>query len=1003
MKNRINISYLSRAFMTLFVMGAVSGCVNDDFATDGFEQTTIKDGLAVSPFVSESQEKHAYTRATTESEVNLNEKTLNTLDVFVEHVTGAKGDGTFLSQYHLPLPQGENVQEAADNFLAENWRDEGLVVGEKYNIYVAANNPLTKTTKDLKTFDVAALKGLVYNEDVDENGNKGVIINKNGTIKWNEAGTQPLGDIYKKQRIKSGDSQESATYEDSYGNIQYYRALTEEKQFMMDGVLTNWTPESGKKKQVFQPVIMNRAAAKIVLNVKFADDFINSLTKTKKTVNGVETWVDKPAAEQVFITGSPAWKFNNFAFGAPVFAPEKTPTAGVEVHNGDFSILHNQTYTGEDKHFSIVTYSYPNVWTDPTGAPSLVVSVGYTQGTGDDAVTTYNYYRIPIVPKDTKKLDRNYIYVIDAIIATRGSESHEDITEMDNLVYNVLEWNSQNNSDAIHNNVEAVQHLYLKVNPVIYTLRGDGDQTLIINYMKATGTEVGWKLFAINPSTEAKGEPVESTESNAVWGWFYDKDGKMKTTFSDWTHMGVEIEQSTEGKNNSSGTVTVTSTALYNRAIKYMLLRVYLKDNPLLYEDILIRHFPTDNIQSITGSWSSYHTTGGESTTIRQYSWNPVADGWAAGTYQSETVDVEVEATLEDYIADPTNVRRKNYDNYDMDDYIWSSDAWDYISYRTYWTAAVPQASRQAANSELNAYGPVDGYYWWGFGSENSRWYSDDYDWIQGSGNNRFYRYERFYISQYVKTEQRTRYYRDVEAPGTGNWVDWARDAGKTGTAKYDSRGDDPNCQNDLFHANIFSDGTVHYLNSTDQNNASIGNSYGNTYNNNHMYVIQISSTSDKYVLGKPLVTNNVSQDQVVAPAFMIASQIGIVSVPNYGTTWNSTTAADHCSKYMEVAVDGTRYTGWRLPTADEIEVIVNYQQGKFGNITISSEDRVIAEVLKGARYYNLSGGNTPTNISGASNGTFIRCIRELSAEEIDKLNGFDTLINKYQKKPNGN
>lgn len=948
MKKTNYIAILGHAFMALAVVGVMTSCADDAGTFDIFHGGN-GDGLTVLPTVSEAT---LVTRA--QSVEELMEKQLNTLDVFVEAVDDA---GTIMKQYHLVASTATPIQEAVNNWLADNWRAEGLVVGKNYNVYVAANNPKTK----VDIANVAALKALTYDEvsagvaTVDEETNN--ITNR-------------TGNIYK-QYVASNPRNHQTT----------------EKEFMMDCVLKNWTPDPTTRDQVFDAT-MNRAAAKIVLNVDFDADFLKSLTHEKKTVDGTETWVEKSADKKVTITGSPAWRFYNFAFGAPVFAPE-TQGAGLEVHSSTsqlFGAYDDATNTS----FQIITYTYPNKWLEAdyaTAAPSLVISIGYTE----NGNTTYNYYRIPLVKSDVTEINRNHIYVVNATIATRGSELHEDEDEIKDLHYYVLPWNDETNSAAIHNEVEAVQHLYLKVNPKVYTLRGDGDQSVIINYLKATGTEVGWKLFAINPTTEEKGEAVESTATNAIWGWFYDKNGKMKTTYSNWSHMGVTIAQSEEGTSGSKGTVTVTSTALYNRAIKYMLLRVYLKDNPTLYEDVIIRHFPTDNIQSITGLWSSYHTgTGGG--TVREYSWDPAADGWPAGTYQSEIVDVEIEATPAEYLAG--NAERSEYSGQiDMN----GSTGWIFgTDYRDYWTDAVPQASRQGANSEANAYKDSDGLYWWGEGSQNSRNYQNDYDWIQGTGGARYYRYRYFYYARYTKTEQRTRYYRDVEAPvGTGNWVDWERDAGKTGTAKYDSRGDDPNCENDSYHAHIFSNGTVHYLNSDYNNNASIGQSYGTSYNNNHMYVIQISSTSEKYVLGKPLVQNNVSNDQVVAPAFMIGSQLGIVT--NQG--WNNARAADHCSKYMEVAEDGTRYTGWRLPTADEIEVIVNYQQGRFGNITIASEDRVIAEVLKGANYYNLSGSSTPTGISGATNGTFLRCIRELSAEEIEKLNGFDKLIQKYQAK----
>ena len=82
----------------------------------------------------------------------------------------------------------------------------------------------------------------------------------------------------------------------------------------------------------------------------------------------------------------------------------------------------------------------------------------------------------------------------------------------------------------------------------------------------------------------------------------------------------------------------------------------------------------------------------------------------------------------------------------------------------------------------------------------------------------------------------------------------------------------------------------------------------------------------------------------------------------------------------------------------DEIEVIRDYQNGVFGNITIPANDRVMDGVLKGRYYFNLSGGTTASNWPGATqNRTYLRCIRELSAAEIEKLNGFDALIAKYQ------
>lgn len=233
MKNRSNISYFSYAFMTLFFMGAVSACVNEeDFGVDNsIKQNTAKEGLAVSPTVSESDLVLATTRA--QSVDSLKEKKLNTLDVFVEHVSTSDA-GKIMKQYHLT-----NATEGDLNLLANRWRQEGLEDGEKYNIYVAANNPLTSVTFG-NDVDIDSLKRLTYNEVT-----AGVAeLDVDGNIKKN-SGDATTGNIYKR-----------------YSEGITGRAYTKSKDFMMDGVIKNWTPNPATLDQTFD-VTMNRAAARL--------------------------------------------------------------------------------------------------------------------------------------------------------------------------------------------------------------------------------------------------------------------------------------------------------------------------------------------------------------------------------------------------------------------------------------------------------------------------------------------------------------------------------------------------------------------------------------------------------------------------------------------------------------------------------------------------------------------------------------------------------------------
>lgn len=148
--------------------------------------------------------------------------------------------------------------------------------------------------------------------------------------------------------------------------------------------------------------------------------------------------------------------------------------------------------------------------------------------------------------------------------------------------------------------------------------------------------------------------------------------------------------------------------------------------------------------------------------------------------------------------------------------------------------------------------------------------------------------------------------------------------------------------------------------------------------NNNQMYVVQITSTQqDKtdYKIGH--VTNidpntKLSQENVVSPAFMLASQLGTVLPFSYGVN-----ASKHCDKYVEVNMDGKKYTDWRLPTAAEIGIICKYQNNKSQN--------VMSEVLRAYSYWALDGSEVTANKNDSDTG-YVRCVRDLSPEEVKEL-----------------
>ena len=145
---------------------------------------------------------------------------------------------------------------------------------------------------------------------------------------------------------------------------------------------------------------------------------------------------------------------------------------------------------------------------------------------------------------------------------------------------------------------------------------------------------------------------------------------------------------------------------------------------------------------------------------------------------------------------------------------------------------------------------------------------------------------------------------------------------------------------------------------------------------NNHMYVIQITKSDGTYKIARPRFNNLKSDDHTVSPAFMLASQLGVVSAFD---TFKD--AANHCEKYVEVSKNKKRYDDWRLPTQEEINSIVEFQNDKKAANTM---DRV----LKGYYYWTANGGksdkvpgSTVDNRPGA-----VRCIRDLSPAEVQEL-----------------
>lgn len=421
--------------------------------------------------------------------------------------------------------------------------------------------------------------------------------------------------------------------------------------------------------------------------------------------------------------------------------------------------------------------------------------------------------------------------------------------------------------------------------------------------------------------------------------------------------------------------------------------------------DIVVTHKPVDEIEAFEGAWSS------RTNETYEYSYNPAADGWDPSlTYEFNTSIIIQENVTENMEVISTGTR----------DFRESIEG---VTFRSVVPSNYNGNNRSQFNSEANGYHASDGWVYWG---ENPQ--SGSYNNNEGSPNQRDYRsggtsyqYQNYYRIKYNANYSVVKVYYRLVA-NTVTWVDWDTDRTSHSTPK---RVFDEHFIAKVFYnntriygiedtqdqqGNYWSGYTYTYranahqstsYNRTDYTYGTNGMTYGQltgtngtniNLTNNKMYVIELNATSEKYVIGRP--TNN--NDHVVSPAFMIASQLG--ATPLFTGNTAATDALTHCQTYMEVGTDGTRYKGWRLPTREEIGIILGYQ---FVNI-----NQGMRPVLTGDYYWTLEGAAVKTGVNEDDDGINddekgiymdrskdgtsgnVRCIRDLTEEDLARLRG---------------
>ena len=144
---------------------------------------------------------------------------------------------------------------------------------------------------------------------------------------------------------------------------------------------------------------------------------------------------------------------------------------------------------------------------------------------------------------------------------------------------------------------------------------------------------------------------------------------------------------------------------------------------------------------------------------------------------------------------------------------------------------------------------------------------------------------------------------------------------------------------------------------------------------NKRLYTIQhsVTKSNNSYSVAKPSDKNN----NTVSPAFIIAS----TNNSRLQSISSNDEAKNYCEHYTESAKTSKGknldLSGWRLPTKEEVKKIISLQ----------SYDKVIPkELLLGESYWTFDGEKSDDQSNTSFKGTYVRCVHDLTPDEIEKI-----------------
>lgn len=288
------------------------------------------------------------------------------------------------------------------------------------------------------------------------------------------------------------------------------------------------------------PVELVRAAAKIKLNI----------SSTVKDYNIKEV----------------KWKFINYNTNTAIFANQPV-TPNIVKDNQEYEAAAEKDKNGNDI-YKVTTYSYSTTWNGKDDMPQFVADVIFESA--DAKTTITKNLVIPVRdPQGEKKLDRNYIYTVNAVI--KYLDTKTDIDYDDDLGY--LKWQITKWTQGEETEVKGDKADYLIVYPTTISMKGMDDNNQI-------DESIRWMASA---PCEIKDYAYYSFDSNGIK---HENDNSINQS------GGAESQKNTETGDENCGYIKISAGYPAHNTIVYCTFNLCVKGSDKK-QKIIVKKYPS--------------------------------------------------------------------------------------------------------------------------------------------------------------------------------------------------------------------------------------------------------------------------------------------------------------------------------------------------------------------------------------------------------------------------